>query len=121
MSDLDDLTKTKIVCMILNGATEDALDNLSRFYRVETPKIAVGTVKGKRRTVYAVYVPRERKIYALNSDVFCNPFIIIHEYYHHIHSKLGIHKGSERHANMYAKDFIDSYNKSSSKLKLEDC
>lgn len=121
MPDLDDLTKAKIVHMILNGTTEDALDKLSGFYRVETPKIAVGTVKGKRRTVYAVYVPREKKIYALNSDIFCNPFVIIHEYYHHIHSKLGIHKGSERHANMYAKGFIDSYNKLSSKSKPEDC
>jgi hypothetical protein len=119
--DLDDITKAKIVRMILNGTTEDALDKLSVFYRVETPKIAVGTVKGKRRTVYAVYVPREKKIYTLNSDVFCNPFVIIHEYYHHIRSKLGIHKGSERHANMYAKDFIDSYNKLSSKSRLDDC
>ncbi|MGB9004081.1 MAG: hypothetical protein WCC52_09785 [Nitrosotalea sp.] len=111
MPDLDDLTRAKIVQMILDGTTEGALGKLSEFYRVETPKIAVGTVKGKRRTVYAVYVPSEKKIYALNSDIFCNPFVILHEYYHHIRSKLGIHKGSERHANMYAKDFIDSYNK----------
>lgn len=109
MPDLDDITKAKIVQMILDGTTEGALEKLSQFYRVETPKIAVGTIKGKRRTVYAVYVPAEKKIYALNSDIFCNPFVILHEYYHHIRSKLGVHKGSERHANMYAKEFIDSY------------
>jgi len=111
MSELDDLTKAKIVQMILNGKTEDALEKLSEFYRVETPQIVVGTIKKKRRTVFAVYVPAEKKIYALNSDIFYNPFVILHEYYHHIRSKLGTHRGSERHANMYAKGFIDSYNK----------
>ncbi|MDE1764649.1 MAG: hypothetical protein KGI27_00090 [Thaumarchaeota archaeon] len=111
MPDIDDVTKAKIVRMILDGTTEGALEKLSEFYRVETPKIAVGTIKGKRRTVYAVYVPAEKKIYALNSDIFCNPFVILHEYYHHIRSKLGVHKGSERHANMYAQEFIDSYSR----------
>ena len=111
MPELDDLTKAKIVQMILNKKTETALEKLSEFYHVETPKIVVGTIKGKRRTAYAVYVPAQKKIYALNSDVFYNPFIILHEYYHHIRSKLGVHRGSERHANMYAKDFVDSYAK----------
>lgn len=111
MSELDDLAKAKIVEMILDGKTEKALQMLSEVYRVESPQIAVGTIKKKRRTVYAVYVVREKKIYALNSDIFCNPFIILHEYYHHIRSKLGKHKGSERNANMYAKGFIDSYSK----------
>lgn len=109
MPELDDLTKAKIVQMILDKKTETALEKLSEFYHVESPKIVVGTIKGKRRTVYAVYVSSQKKIYALNSDVFYNPFIILHEYYHHIRSKLGVHRGSERHANMFAKDFVDSY------------
>ena len=111
MPDLDEMSKAKIVQDILDGKTESALEKLSEFYHVETPKIAVGTIKKKRRTVFAVYVVPEKKIYALNSDIFCNPFVIIHEYYHHIRSKLGRHRGSERHANMYAQGFIDSYNK----------
>ena len=111
MPELDDLTKAKIVKLILEKKTETALEKLSEFYHVSSPKIVVGTIKGKRRTVYAVYVPSQKKIYALNSDVFYNPFIILHEYYHHIRSKLGVHRGSEKHANMYAKDFIDSYNR----------
>ena len=109
MPELDDLTKAKIVQMILNKKTETALEKLSEFYHVSSPKIVVGTIKGKRRTAYAVYLPSQKKIYALNSDVFYNPFIILHEYYHHIRSKLGVHRGSEKHANMYAKDFVDSY------------
>jgi hypothetical protein len=107
----DDLTKAKIVYMILNRKTEEALQNLSKLYKVTPPKIVVGTIKGKRRSVYAVYVQKESKIYAINSDIFYNPFVVLHEFYHHIRTKGGIHKGSEKHANMYAKDFIDAYKK----------
>jgi hypothetical protein len=107
----DDITKAKVVNMILNKKTEDALKILSQFYKVIPPGITVGTIKGKRKTVYAVYVQRESKIYCINSDVFSNPFIILHEFYHHIRTKGGIHRGSEKHANMYAKSFIKSYKK----------
>jgi len=107
----DDITKAKVVYLILNKKTEEALQNLSRFYKVIPPEIAVGTIKGKRRTVYAVYVQRESKIYCINSDIFYNPFIVLHEFYHHIRTKGGIHRGSEKYANIYAKSFIDSYKK----------
>ncbi|MHB8547205.1 MAG: hypothetical protein ACYDAJ_10605 [Nitrosotalea sp.] len=109
MSDIDDLTKAKIVALILDKKTERALDWLSKLYKVDVPQIVVGTIKKKRRTVYAVYVVQEKKIYASNSDIFYNPFVVLHEYYHHIRSKLGTHRGSEKHANMYAQQFIDAY------------
>ena len=108
---LDDITKAKIVHIILNRNTEEALQKLSKFYNVTPPEIVVGTIKGKRRTVYAVYVQKERRIYVINSDVFYNPFIVLHEFYHHIRTKGGIHRGSEKHANTYAKDFVDAYMK----------
>jgi hypothetical protein len=107
----DELTKAKVVYMILNRRTEEALQNLSNFYNITPPEIVVGTIKGKRRTVYAVYVQKESKIYAINSDVFYNPFVILHEFYHHIRTRAGVHRGSEKYANMYAKSFIDSYKK----------
>jgi hypothetical protein len=113
---IDDLTKAKIVALILDKKTELALEKLSELYKVDTPEIVVGTIKKKRRTVYAVYVVQEKKIYALNSDIFYNPFVILHEYYHHIRSKLGTHRGSEKRANMYAQDFVDSYMKIVAKL-----
>jgi len=106
---LDQLSKAMIVEMILNKKTEEALRSLSKYYKVETPQIVVGTIKGKRKTVYAVYVQKERKIYCINSDIFYNPFVILHEFYHHIRTKCGIHRGSEKHANTYAIDFINSY------------
>src|SRR5713226_2506269 len=111
MSGPDDLMQAKIVHLILNKKTEEALEKLSDFYHVDTPEIVVGTIKGKRRTVYAVYVQKERKIYALNSNIFFNPFVVLHEYYHHIRSKLGRHRGSERNANKFAQEFIDAYRK----------
>lgn len=92
MTELDNRTKAQIVRMILEKQTEKALERLSEFYHVTTPQIVVGTIKGKRRTVYALYIPKEGRIYALNSDIFFNPFVILHEYYHHIRSKLGIHR-----------------------------
>jgi hypothetical protein len=115
---LDDITKAKIVHMILNRNTEDALQKLSKFYNVTPPEIVVGTIKGKRKTVYAVYVQKERRIYVINSDIFYNPFIVLHEFYHHIRTRAGVHRGSERHANMYAKSFIDSYKKIVEKMTM---
>jgi hypothetical protein len=107
----NDLTKAKIVHMILNKKTEEALQNLSKFYNITPPEIVVGTIKGKRRSVYAIYVQKESKIYTINSDIFYNPFVVLHEFYHHIRTKGGIHRGSEKHANMYAKNFVDAYKK----------
>ena len=116
MPDLDDMVKAQIVALIVDKKTEVALEKLSKLYQVDTPKIVVGTIKKKRRTVYAVYVVQEKKIYALNSEIFYDPFVILHEYYHHIRSKRGTHRGSEKHANMYAQEFIDSYMKIVEKL-----
>jgi hypothetical protein len=113
---LDDLARTKIVWMILNKKTEHALQYLSSFYNMAPPQIVVGTIKGKRKTVYAVYVQKQRKIYAINSDVFYNPFIVLHEFYHHIRTRAGVHRGSERNADMYAKSFIDAYNRTIKKI-----
>ena len=114
----DDLSKAKIVHMILNRRTEEALQTLSKFYNTAPPGIVVGTIKGKRRSVYAVYVQKESKIYAINSDIFYNPFVVLHEFYHHIRTKGGIHRGSEKHANMFATDFIDAYNKVAGQYKI---
>jgi hypothetical protein len=72
---LGDLTRTKIVYMILNRRTEETLHNLSNFYNITPPEIAVEIIKGKRRSVYADYVQKEGKICVNNSYLlqpFCN-------------------------------------------------
>lgn len=106
---LDIAFKAKIVQMILNKETKVALQSLGEFYKVKPPQVVVGTIKGKRKTVFAVYVQRESKIYCISSDIYYNPFIILHEFYHHLRTHGGVHRGSEKHANKYAKGFIDSY------------
>ena len=113
----DEMLQARIVHMILTKRTEQALHALSSFYRVNPPEIAVGTVKGKRRTAYAVYVPKERKIYAMDSEIFYNPFVILHEFYHHLRTQGGPHRGTERHANLYAQGFIDAYRLVASRAK----
>ena len=107
--ELDDIFRAYIVQLIINKKTEEALESLSRFYNIRPPDIVVGTIKGKRRTVYAVYVQRESRIYCINSEIFYNPFIVMHEFYHHLRTTAGVHKGSEKHANTYARRFIESY------------
>jgi hypothetical protein len=108
---LDEENMARIVRKILNKDTEQALLELSNLYNIRPPEIVVGTIKGKRKTVYAVYVQNENRIYAMNSDIFYNPFVVLHEFYHHLRSRGEVHRGSERNANMYAKKFIDAYSK----------
>ncbi len=108
---LDEENMVRIVQKILNRDTEQALLELSNLYNIRPPEIVVGTIKGKRKTVYAVYVQNENRIYTRNSDIFYNPFVVLHEFYHHLRSRGGVHRGSERNANMYAKKFIDAYSK----------
>lgn len=109
MTQPDETMQARIVQMILTKRTEEALLALSSFYNLEPPKIAVGTVKGKRRIAYAVYVQREKKIYAMDSTIYYNPFVILHEFYHHLRTRDGSHRGTEKHANAYARGFIESY------------
>jgi len=105
----DPITQALIVKLILNKRTEKSLQLLSNFYRIQPPEIVVGTIKGKRRTVHAVYVHSQRRIYATNSEIFYNPFVILHEFYHHLRYRGMEHRGSEKSADKFALCFINSY------------
>jgi Zn-dependent peptidase ImmA (M78 family) len=47
----------------------------------------------------------------LNSDFLGNPFVILHEFYHHLRSKSvdRQHRGTEKNANRFAADFLIAY------------
>ena len=105
----DPKTQALIVKLILNKRTERSLQLLSNFYKIQAPEIVVGTIKGKRKTVHAVYVHSQRRIYATNSEIFYNPFVILHEFYHHLRYRGMEHRGSEKSADKFALHFIDSY------------
>jgi len=106
---IDDSIKAKVVHLIFAKEPEQALELLANLYNVKNPKLRVGTVKRRRKTALAVYVHKENTIYASNSDILYNPFVILHEFYHHIRSKSGEHKGTEKNADAFANEFIQSY------------
>ncbi|MCL2172558.1 MAG: hypothetical protein LBH62_07505 [Nitrososphaerota archaeon] len=100
--------KSSVVLLILNGNAKDALGLLAKHYNVRTPNLKVGLPKGHKIVAYGCYTSKTETISVLNSDLLCNPFIILHEFYHHLRSKNvdKIHKGTEKNANKFALDFI---------------
>ena len=99
-----------IVSLILNGKIEKALELLAEHYSVSVPKIKVGLPKGRKKKALGCYKAKKGTIFVLNSDTLKEPFIILHEFYHHLRTALDTkHKGTEKYANEFAKDFIQAY------------
>ena len=105
----DDPFKALVVATILDTRPEDAILLLSRHYHVSEPKLSVGVLEGRTKGVAAVYSVGRREILAARREYFYNPFVIIHEFYHHLRSTSGRHRGTERQANEFAADFIRAY------------
>jgi hypothetical protein len=102
--------KPLIVWLILNGQAEKALELLAKNYKVNTPKLKVGLPKGHRAKAFGCYTSKDATISVLNSDVIANPFVILHEFYHHLRTSIDKkHKGTEKNADKFAKDFIAAY------------
>jgi hypothetical protein len=103
--------KPMVVWLILNGKPEEALELLSKTYQVNVPDLIVGLPKGHKIKAHGCYTSKNQTISVLNSDVLVNPFVIIHEFYHHLRSKSvdRVHKGTEKNADKFAIDFIEAY------------
>jgi len=103
--------KIAIVHLILNKQTEQAIELLAKKYNVETPKLKVGLPKGHTRNAYGTYDARDQIISVLNSDIFSNPFVVIHEFYHHLRCKNvdKQHRGTEKNADKFAVDYLRAY------------
>lgn len=110
-TDLQANFKPAIVYLILNKQTEQALELLAKNYGVDVPKLKVGLPKGHTRNAYGTYNAKNQTICVLNSDIFSNPFVILHEFYHHLRSKSvdRQHKGTEKNADKFAVEFIREY------------
>lgn len=108
---LKDNFKPQVVWLILNGKTEDALILLAENYKVAMPQLKVGLPKGHKARAYGCYTAKNETIFVLNSDAFANPFVILHEFYHHLRSKAvdREHRGNERNADQFALEFIEAY------------
>ena len=102
--------KPLIVWLILNGQAEKALDLLAKNYKVSTPKLKVGLPKGRSAKAFGCYTSKDATISVLNSDVIMNPFVILHEFYHHLRTSVDKkHKGTEKNADKFAIEFIEAY------------
>ncbi len=111
--------KPLVVWLILNGKPEEALELLAKNYKVKVPDLKVGLPKGHKITAYGCYTSKNQTISVLNSDVLVNPFVIIHEFYHHLRSKSvdRMHKGTEKNADKFAIDFLTQYQIAASKAQ----
>ena len=112
----DDRFKAVIVSMILDSKPEEALEALSRRYRVDTPRLGVGVFKRHSKGVRAVYAPDRKEILAAKREFLYDPFVILHEFYHHIRSVGGKHRGTEKNADKFAIEYIRAFNRAVARL-----
>jgi hypothetical protein len=104
--------RSRIVGYILNGKPERAVEELSEYYGVSQPDLRVGTVKRSRK-VLACYVEKETRIYVSKSQLLTNPFIILHEFYHHLRaSSIPKNRQVEKRADQFAMNFIRDFKNS---------
>ena len=108
---LDDARfKAAVVQLILSKDTEEAVELVSKKYKVRVPNLGVGPTKGKK-VALAVYAVSANTILFSDQEYFFDPFVVLHEMYHCIRSTSGSHKGTERNADKFALDFITEYQK----------
>jgi len=100
--------KASIVHLILNGKTEEAIKLLSEHYKIPTPKIRIGMPKGNLKNA-ACYVQKTKTIHFQKRETFQNPFIVLHEFYHHLRMSTDMHGGIEKNADKFAENFIKAY------------
>jgi len=96
----------KIVRLIaIEKKPEEALDALCAHFRVERPTLRIGLPKGEKRAL-GCYVHKEQTIYMSSEEYLFDPYVLIHEFYHHLRHVDGKHRGTERHARDFALSFL---------------
>jgi hypothetical protein len=105
----EDVFKAMIVHLILSNQSEDALHALSRHYSVAIPHLTVGMPK-KHHKHMGCYVTNTQTIHVQCRDYLTNPFVILHEFYHHLRTRGREHRGTEKYANTFAHTFIEAFN-----------
>lgn len=98
--------QSKIVQLISKDRRpEEALDLLSQYYKVDRPALRIGLPKGEKKAL-GCYVHREKTIYISSQEFLYDPYVLIHEFYHHMRNVGGKHRGTERHAKHFAMSFL---------------
>ena len=99
-----------IVWLILNGKVEKALEMLAKKHSIRVPIMEVGLPKRNRRKALGCYNGKKRTISVLNSDTLKDPFVILHEFYHHLRTSSDAeHRGTEKYADTFAKEYLAAY------------
>ena len=102
------LFKARIVQLILMKETDGAIKNLSEHYNVGVPHLKVGMPK-KYSKKLGCYVSKTKTIYLMSRERLEDPFVILHEFYHHLRTQDKKHRGTEKHANRFAEEFIEAF------------
>ena len=108
MLDSEYLFKVQVVQMILMKENVKAIKALSHHYGVDIPHLKVGMPKKYSKKI-GCYVSKTKTIHCMNRESFNNPFVILHEFYHHLRTQDGEHRGTEKYANRFAEEFIEAF------------
>jgi len=81
------------------------LEVLSEHYKVERPRLKMGLPRGERKAL-GCYVHREKTIYISSQEYLYDPYVLIHEFYHHLRNVGGKHRGTEKYAKEFALAFL---------------
>jgi hypothetical protein len=100
--------KARTVHLVLSKRPEEAIEQLSEYYSVEVPKVKIGMPKGHAKS-RGCYVTREKTIYFSHRDALYSPYVVLHEFYHHLRTVDRKHKGTEKLADAFAKGFLEAY------------
>ena len=112
MSADEELFKARIVELILKKKVDEALVALSQHYRVSVPALRVGMPKRSGGKA-GCYVSGTKMIHVASMERLYDPFVILHEFYHHLRTHGGKHRGTEKHANKFAQEYITAYQNTS--------
>jgi len=102
------LFKARVVQLIVNKEAEEALKVLSQHYSVSVPRLRVGMPKRYSKRV-GCYVSETKTIHVMSREKLEDPFVILHEFYHHLRTHGGVHRGTEKNANRFAWEFIEAF------------
>jgi len=100
--------KAQVVRLILEKDAEKALRALSQHYNVAVPCLRVGMPKRSSGKA-GCYSPATKTIHVANEEKLYDPFVILHEFYHHLRTQGGKHKGTEKHADKFVEEYITAY------------
>ena len=106
----DTLFRAKVVSLILSDDTVEALELLSNHYGIIKPKLTVGMPKRYSKNP-ACYMGKKRTIHVSRREILGNPYVILHEFYHHLRNVINAQGGIEKYANSFAKNYLQAYRK----------